>query len=65
MVAQQYAAGQVVLALDEVPDSLMVIATGGAHPWQPQAHAKPLTQQGLHGACEIQQADKDKRRPEE
>ena len=28
MVAQQYAAGQVVLALDEVPDSLMVIATG-------------------------------------
>ena len=25
---QQYAAGQVVLALDEVPDSLIVIATG-------------------------------------
>ncbi|MHC8305527.1 mechanosensitive ion channel domain-containing protein [Pseudomonas sp. PB3P13] len=28
MVAQQYAAGQVVLDLDEVPDGLMVIATG-------------------------------------
>ena len=28
MVAQQYAAGQVVLELGEVPDSLMVIATG-------------------------------------
>ncbi|VVP90973.1 hypothetical protein PS918_03230 [Pseudomonas fluorescens] len=28
MVAQQYAAGQVVLELDEVPDSLYVIATG-------------------------------------
>ncbi|WPN32408.1 mechanosensitive ion channel family protein [Pseudomonas sp. P5_109] len=28
MVAQQYAAGEVVLDLDEVPDSLFVIATG-------------------------------------
>jgi CRP-like cAMP-binding protein len=28
MSAQQYAAGQVVLGLEEVPDSLMVIATG-------------------------------------
>lgn len=28
MVPQQYAAGQVVLELDEVPDSLFVIATG-------------------------------------
>ena len=28
MVAQQYAAGQVVLGLEEVPESLMVIATG-------------------------------------
>ena len=28
MVAQPYAAGQVVLALNEVPDSLMIIATG-------------------------------------
>jgi hypothetical protein len=28
MVAQQYSAGQVVLDLDEVPDSLFVIATG-------------------------------------
>lgn len=28
MVAQPYAAGQVVLALNDVPDSLMVIATG-------------------------------------
>ena len=30
MVAQPYAAGQVVLALNEVPDSLMIIATGVA-----------------------------------
>ena len=28
MVAQTYAAGQVVLSVDEVPDSLMIIATG-------------------------------------
>ena len=28
MVAQTYAAGQVVLTVDEVPDSLMIIATG-------------------------------------
>jgi Cyclic nucleotide-binding domain. len=28
MVTRQYAAGEVVLAHDEVPDSLMVIGTG-------------------------------------
>ncbi|MNV30423.1 hypothetical protein D3C71_1216890 [compost metagenome] len=34
-------------------------ATRGAHARQPQATAKPLAQQGLHGPGKIQQADED------
>ncbi|WP_285420034.1 mechanosensitive ion channel family protein [Pseudomonas sp. efr-133-TYG-5] len=51
MVAQQYSAGQVVLALDEVPDSLFVIATGVVSASVPDGNG--FTEAGRMGPSEV------------
>ncbi|HEX4550903.1 mechanosensitive ion channel family protein [Pseudomonas sp.] len=51
MVAQQYAAGQVVLGLDEVPDSLFVIATGVVSATVPDGNSQ--TEAGRMGPSEV------------
>ncbi|WP_202370321.1 mechanosensitive ion channel family protein [Pseudomonas sp. MWU318] len=51
MVAQQYAAGQVVLGLDEVPDSLFVIATGVVSATVPDGNGQ--TEAGRMGPSEV------------
>jgi hypothetical protein len=51
MVPQQYAAGQVVLALGEVPDSLMVIATGVVSATVPDGTGQ--TEAGRMGPSEV------------
>lgn len=51
MEAQQYAAGQVVLELDEVPDSLYVIATGVASAAVPDVAGR--TEAGRMGPGEV------------
>jgi hypothetical protein len=51
MVAQQYTAGQVVLDLDEVPDSLFVIATGVVSATVPDGDSK--IEAGRMGPSEV------------
>lgn len=51
MVAQQYAAGQVVLDLGEVPDSLMVVATGVVSATVPDGNGH--TEAGRMGPSEV------------
>ncbi|WP_149087999.1 mechanosensitive ion channel family protein [Pseudomonas prosekii] len=51
MVAQQYSAGQVVLELDEVPDSLFVIATGVVSATVPDGVGQ--TEAGRMGPSEV------------
>ena len=51
MVAQQYAAGQVVLELGEVPDSLLVIATGVVSATVPDGAGQ--TEAGRMGPSEV------------
>jgi CRP-like cAMP-binding protein len=51
MVPQQYAAGQVVLELGEVPDSLMVIATGVVSATVPDGNGQ--TEAGRMGPSEV------------
>jgi small-conductance mechanosensitive channel len=51
MVAQQYAAGQVVLEVGEVPDSLMVIATGVISATVPDGTGQ--TEAGRMGPSEV------------